>query len=171
MDSPDTWRGDIEVPDDETLQRYSEAVVFSEEGLARCLSNASADSEALAPFVIELGALDSSDEDPEDNPIVLRASDTSWKHSHRWLSGIDRACGPPFHSSFGQRNRTCLGCSPRGTGELSGALFRNICGCSRWGRWIASFQQGSVGAPVEEGLFTIDSDKVALCPAHRRRYE
>jgi len=160
MDSPDTWRGDIEVPDDETLQRYSEAVVFSDEDLESCLSNAGSESHSLAPFVIELGTLDGDDLDPENNPIILRP-----------LIRIDGKLIVVSPGSILHAVRHFVLRSARES-EVLGLLAEN------YRKSVWSFVQehmrllslgpldcplppGSIGAPVEESLFAIDSDKVA----------
>jgi hypothetical protein len=160
MDSPDTSGSDIEVPDDEILQRCSQAVVFSEEELCRCLSNSGLDALCLAPFVTELGTLDEEQKDPDDNPIILkpliRVGDTvvvvspgSIVHAVRHFI---------FRSAMEFEVLELLAEKYRKTlwifiGEHMRLLSLGPVECDR--------PSGSVGAPVEESLFTIDADKVA----------
>ena len=160
MDSPDTCRGDIEVPDDKTLQRHSKAVVFSQEDLALCHSNAGSDSHSLAPFVIELGTLDGDESDPEDNPIILRplirienklivVSPGSIVHAVRHF--ILRSA----------RESQLLGLLAEKYRETLWRFVREHMGLLSLGPLDCPLPPGSIGAPVEERLFTIDSDKVA----------
>lgn len=160
MDSPDTCRSDIGVPDDETLQRYSQAVVFSEEQLNSCLSRVSAGPNSLAPFTIEFGTLKNDEEHPDKNPIILKpliqmrnkliaVSPGSIVHAVRHFilrsareSKVLRVVAEKFRQTLW-------------------SFVREHMRLASLGPLDCPLPPESFGAPVEEGLFAVDSDKVA----------
>jgi hypothetical protein len=161
MDSPDTWRGKIEVPDDELLKLHSEAVVFRPNDLETLFRDNSLESSALESFVIELGSLDDREISPDQNPLILKP-----------LVRVGDAIvvispGSIVHAI---RHFILMLAHERGLLESVARRFREI----QWRFVIDNMRllsmeplnceppPGSLGPLVEEGFFMIDSDKVAF---------
>ena len=72
MDSPDTWRRDIEVPDEELLRLHAEAVVFTPDRIEHLFRDDGLDLSDLKAFVVELGSLDDGEVEADENPVILR---------------------------------------------------------------------------------------------------
>ncbi|MEW6529303.1 MAG: hypothetical protein AB1473_00585 [Thermodesulfobacteriota bacterium] len=161
MDSPDRWRGEIEVPDDELLGLHAEAVVFTPNDLESLFRDKSLDTSALYSFVIEPGSLDDREVPLDENPLIskplVRVGDAI----------VVISPGSIVHAI---RHFILKSARERGLLESIARRFRE----TQW-RFVKDNMRllsieplicepppGSVGPPVEEGLFVIDSDKVAF---------
>ncbi len=161
MDSPDTWRSRIDVPDDELLKRHAEAVVFTPDRMENLFRDEGLGSSDLKAFVVELGSLNDGEVQADENPVILRplvrVGDTI----------VVISPGSILHAI---RHLILRLADEHGLLESIAKRFRDI----QW-RFVRDNMRllslesldcdpppGSVGPPVEEGLFMIDSDKAAF---------
>ena len=72
MDSLDTWRQDLEVPDAEQTTRLRNAVKFTKQEIDILFEPMGINSTFLKPFIMESGDPRLLEENPVGNPLFMR---------------------------------------------------------------------------------------------------
>jgi len=72
MESPEKWHEDIDVPDAKTTKNLSDAVKFSKEEMDSILKAKRLDSVLLYPFITKIGDARFKETDVNDNPLLTK---------------------------------------------------------------------------------------------------
>ncbi len=72
MDSPDTWREDIKVPNESHASKLCDAVIFTKQQINTLLEPIGLDYTFLGPFITMIWDPILMEEDPLKNPLLIR---------------------------------------------------------------------------------------------------
>jgi hypothetical protein len=72
MISPNTWTEDIELPDDEVIKKYRNAVVFTKREIDSLLAEYGLNSMFIAPFTLSVGDSIFEEENLQNNPLIIK---------------------------------------------------------------------------------------------------
>ncbi len=160
MDSPDTWRQNLEVPGARQTTKLCNAVTFTKQEVDVLLEPMGINSTFLAPFIIQSGDRRLMEESLERNPLFIRplvkmddkiilalpGSITGALRHFIWVAsqryGLRQVLAKKFRETLWRDVQ----------GDLTLMLFEHI---------DLDLPLWKENLPVEEGVFRIDTDKLA----------
>ena len=160
MDSPDDWPKDVHVPDARQITQLTNAVKFTEQEIETLLKEMGLDSTFLTPFIIRVGDQRLVEEDPFRNPLFVRPLVQIDDTIIATLPGSITSALRHFIWSLSEKMgiRRVLSERFREALWVDVQEYLRLMFFERIERELPNWDEN---LPVEEGLFKIDSDKLA----------